>query len=95
VGTLTDADVRLLREPDSHRPAVAAISGPWGCSYYLLKPLPHHDGAYKVWKVGEGEGYDILAGDRHPLCHCKGFLKHSYCRHVLAVQALLREGLLT
>jgi hypothetical protein len=95
VGTLTGAGVRLLRHPDGHRPGVAVISGPWGCSFYLLKPIPTRAGAYKVWKVGDDEGYDILVGDSYPVCHCKGFLRHSYCRHTLAVRALIREGLLT
>ena len=66
---------------------------------YFIDRVPADFGtAYRLDKFsgavrGDGdEHYHVhLDGERHS-CECKGFLYHGYCRHILGLLTLLREG---
>ena len=48
---------------------------------------------FAVHRLGLGEVYHVRVGRRADCsCECLGFLRHSHCRHVLGLLALIREG---
>jgi len=48
---------------------------------------------FAVHRLGLGNLYHVRVGRPQDCsCECKGFLYHGYCRHILGLLALLREG---
>lgn len=70
------------------------------CHYYLVEIEASHGRAVRCVKVGanpaaEDAAYDTFLpehGSRyHPFCACKGFSRHSLCKHVAAFAAILEN----
>ena len=60
---------------------------------YLLTPLASDFGkGFLLEKIGAEETYHVnVEGDRKT-CECKGYLRHSHCKHVDGLAALLAAG---
>ncbi len=48
---------------------------------------------FAVHRLGLGNLYHVRVGQpTECTCECKGFLYRNQCRHILGLQALIREG---
>lgn len=67
---------------------------------YLVLPLPCEDGkGFELTKLEPGEDtglvrYCVCLDGFTSSCECKGFLRHSHCRHIESLQALQARELL-
>lgn len=80
---------------------IRPISGGGGCGvcrapdgvYYLVIPQRSDFGyAWSVSKLGSGSAYAIHCGEsREWSCECMAFCTRDFCKHIEAVESLLRE----
>jgi hypothetical protein len=64
-------------------------------TFYTLHEIPCFIGGrgFAVHRLGLGVLYHVRIGRPEECsCECKGFLFRGYCRHVLGLLALVREG---
>jgi hypothetical protein len=64
---------------------------------YRMVPLPSDFGrAVRLEKADKGDGqsetYDVLLDGERSTCECKGFLRHSHCKHVSGIAAVIASG---
>ena len=86
--------IRLLR-PLTDGVGVFSISTGDGAVHYAVHEIRCDIGGrgFAVHKLGLGTLYHVRIGKPQDCsCECKGFLYHGYCRHILGLLALLREG---
>ena len=91
--------IRLALLPFEGNPGVVRITVGKQSTDYLLLPIPCEVGgaAYQLSKLGleaDGEVYHVrLTGDpRQDSCDCKGFVRHSHCKHRDGLAALVQAG---
>ena len=91
--------IRLALPPFEGNPGVVRITVGKASTDYLLQPIPCEVGgaAFQLTKVGpeaDGEVYHVrLTGNpRQDSCDCKGFAKHSHCKHRDGLAALAKAG---
>jgi hypothetical protein len=88
--------IRLVVAPSAGGAGVVRIAVGRLAADYLLQPIPSEIGgrAFQLSKVGpeaDGEVYHVLlTGDpRQDSCGCKGFARHSHCKHRDGLAALV------
>jgi hypothetical protein len=66
--------------------AVTEFPTPWdGRAFHLVKLTPGTD--------REAESYDVFCGrGKNHRCECRGFLRHSHCKHIDAALAIWDNG---
>ena len=87
--------IRLVRAPDADGVGVFSISVGDHTAHYAMREVRCDIGGrgFAVHKLGLGTLYHVRVGRPHDCsCECKGFLYHGYCRHVLGLLALVRQG---
>jgi hypothetical protein len=87
--------IRLVRAPTQDGVGVFCISVGSEATFYTLHEIPCEIGGrgFAVHRTGLGNLYHVRIGTPQECsCECKGFLYHGYCRHVLGLLALAREG---
>lgn len=87
--------IRLLRPPSSDGAGVCIITMDKRSTYYAFAEIPCEIGGrgFAMHRLGLGTLYHLRVGEPVDCeCECKGFLRWGYCRHVLGLLALLREG---
>jgi hypothetical protein len=91
--------IRVMVPPSDNGAAVVRITVGRLPADYLVEPIPSEIGgrAFRLSKVGpdaDGEVYHVLlTGDpRQDACGCKGFARHSHCKHRAGLAALCQAG---
>jgi hypothetical protein len=88
--------IRLCIAPEAAAPGVVKITVGKLTADYFLTVLPADFGrGFAVEKVGvdvkEGKYAVNIDGDRRT-CECRGFLRHSHCKHADGLAALIAAG---
>lgn len=89
--------IRLLRPLQPSAPGVFAISDGARTAFYVFHEIPCDIGGrgFAVHRLGLGEVYDVRVGaEADCSCECLGFLRHSQCKHILGLLALMEHGLI-
>jgi hypothetical protein len=89
--------VSLVRSPASDGVGIMCITDRKGSTFYTIHEFPCEIGGrgFAVHRLGLGQLYHVrIAADDDCSCECLGFLAHQHCRHILGLQALIRQGLL-
>jgi hypothetical protein len=87
--------IRLVRPLTLDGVGVFCISTGQEATFYTLHEIPCEIGGrgFAVHRTGLGNLYHVRIGEPAECsCECKGFLYYGYCRHVLGLLALAREG---
>lgn len=87
--------IRLVRSPDNNGVGAFCIRAGSSLTYYTFREIPCFIGGrgFAVHKLGLGTLYHVRVGrDADCSCECLGFLAHGWCRHVLGLRALVRNG---
>jgi hypothetical protein len=87
--------IRLVRPPDARGVGVFQVSVADRTTWYTLREIPCEIGGrgFAVHRLGLGHLYHVRVGRREDCsCECMGFLSRGYCRHILGLLALVREG---
>jgi hypothetical protein len=87
--------IRLLRSPGADGVGVFCVSVGEQSTFYTLHEIECEIGGrgFAVHKLGLGTLYHVRVGrEEECSCECLGYLRHGYCRHVLGLLALTREG---
>jgi hypothetical protein len=87
--------IRLVRSPARDGVGVFCVTVGEESSHYTLHEIPCEIGGrgFAIHKLGLGNLYHVRVGKGPDCsCECKGFLSRGYCRHVLGLLALIREG---
>ncbi len=91
--------IRILVPPSDGGAAVVRIAVGRQEADYVVEPIPSEIGGrgFRLNKVGpdaDGEVYHVLlTGDpRQDSCGCKGFARHSHCKHRDGLAALAAAG---
>ena len=87
--------IRLVRAPADDGVGVFSISVGANTVHYTLREIRCDIGGrgFAVHRLGLGPLYHVRVGRPYDCsCECKGFLYHGYCRHILGLLALIREG---
>jgi hypothetical protein len=93
-GTPTPRTISLVRPKDKHGVAVFRITAEGRTTHYAAWEIRCDIGGrgFAVHRLGLGELYHVRVGRRVDCsCECLGFLRHSRCRHILGLLALIRE----
>jgi hypothetical protein len=88
-------DVRLLRSPTSEILGVMGMTDRKGDSFYAFHEIPCEIGGrgFCIRRLGEERLYCVrINGAVESSCECLGYLSHGRCRHILALQTLIRES---
>jgi hypothetical protein len=87
--------IRLVRPPDPDGVGVFEVTVGRETIFYVLRELPCLIGGrgFAVHRLGLANLYHVRIGTPTECsCECKGFLRWGHCRHILGLQALIREG---
>ena len=87
--------IRLLRPITPEAAGVVCVTAEDESAFYAVRELPCDIGGrgFAVHRLGLGTLYHVRVGKPHDCsCECKGFLYHGYCRHILGLLALTRQG---
>ena len=90
-----DRTVRLVQPPTADQVGVLAIEDKRKTTFYAFREIPSDIGGrgFALHKLGLGTLYHVRIGKPQDCsCECLGFLRHGICRHVLGLEALIREG---
>jgi SWIM zinc finger len=88
--------VRLVRPPTLDGAGIFCIRDADRTVFYAFREIPCAIGGrgFAVHKLGLGTLYHVRVGRREQCsCECLGFLSRGLCRHVLALLALVRQGM--
>ncbi len=88
--------VRLMRPPAADGVGIFCVRDAKRATFYVFCEIPCQVGGrgFAVHKLGLGNLYHVRVGkpaDRS--CECMGFLAHDACKHVLALETLVEQGL--
>ena len=86
--------IAIVRPKDANGLAVFRITANHWTTHYVVREVRCEIGGrgFAVHRLGLGELYHVRVGRRADCsCECLGFLRHSRCRHVLGLLALIRE----
>ena len=87
--------IRLVRAPAADGVGVFSITVGDRPVHYTIHEIRRDIGGrgFAVHRLGPGNLYHVRVGRPQDCsCECKGFLYHGYCRHILGLLALIREG---
>lgn len=87
--------IRLVRAPADDGVGVFSITAGDKTVHYTIREIRCDIGGrgFAVHRLGLGHLYHVRVGRPQDCsCECKGFLYHGYCRHILGLLALIREG---
>ena len=90
----TPRTISLVRPKDANGLAVFRITVNQGTTHYAVREIRCDIGGrgFAVHRLGLGELYHVRVGRRVDCsCECLGYLRHSRCRHILGLLALIRE----
>jgi hypothetical protein len=95
-GTSTPArTINLVRAPGPDGVGAFSITAKGRTTHYTFREILCEIGGrgFAVHKLGLGELYHVRVGRPEDWsCECMGYLSHGYCRHVLGLLALIRQG---
>lgn len=89
--------IRLLPTPEELGVGIFTIATKKRTDFYVFKEIPCEVGGrgFAVHRLGLGNVYHVRIGDRRECsCECMGFLRHSKCKHIQGLGALIGHGLL-
>jgi hypothetical protein len=89
--------IRLVRPPGRDGVGVFSVRAGDTTTYYTLHEIRCDIGGrgFAVHRLGLGNLYHVRIGRREDCsCECLGYLAHGRCKHVLGLQALVRQGFL-
>jgi len=92
-----DRRVRLLRAPGDDGIGVLSLITRKEETFYTFCEIPCEIGGrgFALHRMGLGDLYHVRIGAKYDCsCDCLGFLAHSTCKHIQALMALEREGLI-
>lgn len=95
MGRASERTIRLVQEPDAFGLSVARIDDGRDVAHYLVLEIGSQIGGrgFAMQRLGLGPLYHVRIGSPGDCsCECKGFLYRTYCRHILGLLALTREG---
>jgi hypothetical protein len=87
--------IRLIVPPGPEGVGAFAITAGGRTTNYTFREIPCAIGGrgFAVHRLGLGTLYHVRVGRPYDCsCECKGFLYHGYCRHILGLLALTRQG---
>ncbi len=87
--------ITLTFSPGERGVGVFRITAGGKSHFYTFCEIPCHIGGrgYAVHRTGVGNLYHVRVGTPSECsCECMGFLRHSKCRHILGLQALIANG---
>ena len=87
--------IRLVRSPEADGIGVFCVTAGTETAYYTVHEIPCFIGGrgFEIHRLGIGTLYHVRVGRSEDCsCECKGFLYHGYCRHIMGLLALIREG---
>jgi hypothetical protein len=87
--------IRMVRPLDERGLGVFSVTAGRRPCYYVLHEIRCEIGGrgFEIHRLGLGILYHVRVGQPVDCtCECKGFLYRGYCRHVLGLLALIREG---
>jgi hypothetical protein len=88
--------IRLMRSPDRDGVGVFRVVTPDETVFYTFHEVRCDIGGrgFVVHRLGLGSPYHVRVGTpSESSCECPGFTYTGRCRHVLGLQALMRQGL--
>ena len=89
--------ITLLRRPTADWAGVFKITAGTKAQCYTFREIRCDIGGrgFVVHRLGLGTVYHVRAGAPEDCsCECLGWLRHGRCKHVLGLNALMRQGLL-
>jgi hypothetical protein len=89
--------IRLVRPPDEHGVGVFAVTLKKATQFYVFKEIPSEIGGrgFVVHRLGLADVYHVRIGAPVECsCECLGFLRHSKCKHIQGLSALIGHGML-
>jgi SWIM zinc finger len=87
--------IRLVVSPGADGVGAFSINAGKGACHYAFRELLCEIGGrgFAVHRLGLGTLFHVRVGRPADWsCECKGFLYRGYCRHVLGLLALIRQG---
>jgi hypothetical protein len=87
--------IRLVRPPGRDGVGVFCVSVGDVSTFYVLHEVRCDIGGrgFAVHRLGLGNLYHVRVGEPADCsCECLGYLAHGHCRHLLGLQALIKEG---
>jgi hypothetical protein len=87
--------IRLIQAPGPDGVGIFEVTLGKETTTYVVKEVPCSIGGrgFAVHRLGLSGLYHVRIGEPDECsCECKGFLRHGYCKHVLGLLALVREG---
>jgi hypothetical protein len=82
--------VRLCVKPHEQGPGVLRITVGGKETDYFLTPLASDFGkGFLLEKIGAEETYHVNVDGDKKTCECKGYLRHSHCKHGDGLAALI------
>jgi hypothetical protein len=91
----SERTIRVVRGPDRFGVGVVCITAKGRPAYYAVREIPCEIGGrgFAMHRLGLGTLYHVRIGEpRDCTCECKGYAYRTWCRHVLGLLALVREG---
>jgi hypothetical protein len=83
----------LCVKPHEQGPGVLRLTVGGRESDYFLSRIPSDFGrGFLLEKIGAEESYYVNIDGEKRTCECKGFLRHSHCKHADGLAALLAAG---
>jgi SWIM zinc finger len=89
--------IRLVQPPSVDGVGVFSIHDRRQTVFYAFREIPCSIGGrgFAVHKLGLGNLYHVRVGSWEECsCECLGFLSSGMCRHVLALRALVSNGVI-
>jgi len=89
--------ISLLRSPTADGVGVFKLTVSKQTQCYTFKEIRCDIGGrgFVVHRLGLGTVYHVRAGEPDDCsCECLGWLRHGRCKHVLGLNALMRQALL-
>ena len=88
--------VRLLTAPTPEEPGILCLTTGKKQAHYVFQEIPCEIGgqAFAIHGLGIGVLYHVHVGEGTDCsCECMGFLRHGRCKHVMALRALMENGM--
>jgi len=88
--------ISLLRSPTADGVGVFKLTVGKQAQCYTFKEIRCDIGGrgFVVHRLGLGTVYHVRAGEPEDCsCECLGWLRHGKCKHVLGLNALMRQGI--
>ena len=85
--------IRLCVRPHEQGPGVVRITvGGKEADYFLTELAADFGRGFQLEKIGAEESYHVNVEGVRKTCECKGYLRHSHCKHADGLAALIAAG---